>query len=76
MGEYATWTCVKVEVSVILGLELGQMNLNHFSGISCSPIVDMIIVDCMWVIKTLEEDVGMQRVAFCGWCLSRIDNSR
>ena len=38
MGEYATWTCVRVEVSVILGLELGQMKLNHFTGISCSPI--------------------------------------
>ena len=38
MGEYATWTGVRVEVLVIFGLELGQMNLNHFTGKSASPI--------------------------------------
>ena len=38
--------------------------------------VDMRVVDCLWVIETLVEDVGMQRVAFCGWCLSNVDNSR
>ena len=38
MGEYATWTDVRVKVSVILGLELGYMNLNHFTEKSWSPI--------------------------------------
>ena len=28
---------VQIEVSVILGLELGYMNLNHFTAETCSP---------------------------------------
>ena len=39
-------------------------------------IVDMSIVDHMWVIKTLVVDIGMQWVAFHGWCPSNVDNSR
>ena len=38
MGEYAIWAGVGVEVSVIIGLEIGQMNLNHFTGTFCSPL--------------------------------------
>ena len=36
MGEYATWTGVRVDISGILGLEIGEMKLNHFTGKSCS----------------------------------------
>ena len=37
MGECTTWTGFWIGVSVILGLELGWMNLNHFTFKSCSP---------------------------------------
>ena len=37
MGEYATWTGLWTGVSVILGLGLGWMNLNHFTGKSSTP---------------------------------------
>ena len=37
MGEYATWTGFWIGVSVMLGLGLGWMNLNHFTGKSCLP---------------------------------------
>ena len=38
MGEFATWTGFWTGVSVIIGLGLGWMNLNHFTGKSCSPV--------------------------------------
>ena len=37
MGEYVTCTGFWTRVSVILGIGLGDMNLNHFTEKSCSP---------------------------------------
>ena len=61
MGEYAIWTGVGVEVSVIFGLELGQMNLAHFTGKSSSSIsVADFFKTCSpgsggyWEVKELE----------------------
>ena len=72
MGEYATWTGVRVEVSAILGLELGfePFHWEILLPYSCSRFIQNMLPRVWWILGNQRVgEVGLTHLT-CRWIMS------